>query len=556
MNELRTARSPAFLLALALLSVAPRAHAQARDSAAPPQVRQLTLDDALESAESRSPDIAIAHAAVTRAEGQRDKARSQFLPQLYGSAGYTRTLKSQFQGLSFGSDSGSTPACSTFSSAVDSSASVNARLGLLESALGCTPGGNSGFGSLQNLGFGAANQWNLGLSLSQNLFTGGRITAQYRSANASRRSAAIGLTAAHAQLTLDVTQAYYDAQLADQLVTIAAATLSQADTTLSQTRLSRQVGNAAEFDLLRAQVTRDNQVPVLIQRKSDRDVAYVRLKQLLHLKLTDSLELTTLLEDSTAIPSGTVATLLKQTPDTTTESRAPVRQASENVTAQKSAVTVARAERIPSLALTSAFGRVAYPTDVFPAWSQFRTNWTIGGSLTLPLFTGGNIRGDELIAAAGLEQARAQLQQTRELAELDALNALNRLRAAQSQMEASRGTAEQASRAYEIATVRYREGISTQTELNDSRIALQQAEANRATAARDLQVARIRLALLHDLPLGTTAGQPAQSSASSTATMTSTTPAATPSGGAASGQPGGASTLPAGVPSQQPGSTP
>ncbi len=436
-----------------MVLVAPGMKAQASDTSARPGVRQLSLDDALRSAESKSPELSIARAGVRRAEGQRDKARSQFLPQIFGSAGYTRTLKSQFQGLSFGSDSVvGPPACSSF--AVDPNASVNQRLSLLESALGCGAGTNP-FGSLQNLGFGAANQWNLGLSLQQNVFTGGRVTAQYRAAGAGQRSAAIGLTAAKAQLTLDVTQAYYDAQLADRLVLIAAATLSQADTTLAQTKLGRQVGNAAEFDLLRAQVTRDNQVPVLIQRRSDRDVAYVRLKQLLHLPLTDSLALITSLDDSTTVQPGGVSTLLAQSPDTAAESRAPVRQAAENVTAQKSAVTVARAERIPSLALTSAFGRVAYPSGVFPAWSDFRSNWTVGGSLTLPIFTGGNITGDQQIASAGLEQARAQLQQTRELAQLDALNALNRLRSAQAQMEASRGTAQQAARAYQIATVRY-----------------------------------------------------------------------------------------------------
>jgi len=182
-------------------------------------VRQLSLDDALASAEAKSPELAIAHAGVTRAEGQRSKARSQFLPQLFGSAGYTRTLKSQFSGLSFGSDSGGPPACSTFTPNPD--APTDARLALLESALGCGAGSNP-FGSLQNLGFGAPNQWNLGLSLQQNVFTGGRVTAQYRAANAGKRSAAIGLTAAKAQLTLDVTQAYYDAQLADQLVPLLA----------------------------------------------------------------------------------------------------------------------------------------------------------------------------------------------------------------------------------------------------------------------------------------------------------------------------------------------
>jgi outer membrane protein len=546
-----TSCSAIAFLAIASFFLVPVARAQGSDTSSRSQVRQLSLDDALRSAEAKSPDLAIARAGVTRAEGQRDKARSQFLPQIFGSAGYTRTLKSQFQGLSFGSDSAGPPACSSF--LVDPNAPVDQRLTLLESALGCGAGSNP-FGSLQNLGFGAANQWNLGLSLQQNVFTGGRVTAQYRAANAGKRSATIGLTAAKAQLTLDVTQAYYDAQLADRLVVIAEATLSQADTTLAQTKLGRQVGNAAEFDLLRAQVTRDNQVPVLIQRHSDRDVAYVRLKQLLHLPLADSLALTTSLDDSTAAQPGTVSTLLAQSPDTAAESRAPVRQAAENVTAQKSAVTVAHAERIPSLSLSSAFGRVAYPSGIFPSWSDFRSNWTVGGSLTLPIFTGGNIHGDEQIATAGLQQARAQLQQTRELAELDALNALNKLQAAQAQMSASRGTAQQAARAYQIATVRYKEGISTQTELNDAQIQLQQAEANRATAARDLQVARMRLALLSDLPLTGSSAQAAQTQAQvTTQAATLAVPLGTQSTSTSTGQTGSAATLPPGVPSQQPG---
>ena len=60
---------------------------------------------------------------------------------------------------------------------------------------------------------------------------------------------------------------------------------------------------------------------------------------------------------------------------------------------------------------------------------------------------------------------------------------------------------QQANRAYEIANVRFGAGVSTQLELSDSRLLLQQAEANRAQAARDLQVARARVALLPNLPL-------------------------------------------------------
>jgi outer membrane protein TolC len=79
-------------LAAASLFLAPIARAQGSDTSSRQEVRRLSLDDALQSAAAKSPDLAIARAGVTRAEGQRDKARSQFLPQIFGSAGYTRTL--------------------------------------------------------------------------------------------------------------------------------------------------------------------------------------------------------------------------------------------------------------------------------------------------------------------------------------------------------------------------------------------------------------------------------------------------------------------------------
>jgi outer membrane protein TolC len=123
-------------------------------------------------------------------------------------------------------------------------------------------------------------------------------------------------------------------------------------------------------------------------------------------------------------------------------------------------------------------------------------------SLALPIFTGGRISGDVLVAEADLAEQRLRLDQVEELAQLDTRSALAELEAAEAQWQASTGTIEQASRAYQIAEVRYREGISTQTELSDSRILLQQAQANRAMAARDRAIARVRVALLRDLPLG------------------------------------------------------
>src|SRR5207244_5708229 len=97
------------------------------------------------------------------------------------------------------------------------------------------------------------------------------------------------------------------------LVSIAQASLAQTEDVLTQTKLGREVGDVSEFDLLRAQVTRDNQRPALIQAKSNRDIAYLRLKQLLEVPLDDSLTLSTTLDDAPGAGSADQPAILATT---------------------------------------------------------------------------------------------------------------------------------------------------------------------------------------------------------------------------------------------------
>jgi outer membrane protein TolC len=121
--------------------------------------------------------------------------------------------------------------------------------------------------------------------------------------------------------------------------------------------------------------------------------------------------------------------------------------------------------------------------------------------VTVPLFGGGRARGGMISAQAGVAESRTMLEQTTELADAAARDAKLELAASEAQWASTSGTVDQAQKAYDIADVRFREGVSTQSELADARLLLQQALANRALAARDLQVARIRSALLPALPV-------------------------------------------------------
>ncbi len=450
-------------LCLALL---PLAAVGADAQPIPATIHTLSLDAALQRAAGESDEIAIARAGAARAEGNQKIARSQFFPQVQASLSYNRTLMSQFSGLT---------------DAVPSD--------------GDTSSAGPDFGSIfDNLSFGKENTWTLGVTAAQPLFMGGRLTAQQEAADARRASADVDLRSANAQLMLDVTQSYYDAILADQLVILADSSLAQTEEIFRQTELAFRVGARSEFEMLRARVTRDNQLPVLLQRRTDRSVAYFRLKQLLNIPLDDSLHLTSGVTE--ALP------MFTQPSDTVVDDRAPVVQARENVRASAAGIDIAESERWPSVTLSSRFAPVAYPDGLIPSISDFRTDWTVGFNVAVPLFTGGRIGGNEQVAQGTLEEAEARLRQARKAATLDARVSMNEYAQAEATALATSSTVDQATRAYQIAQIRFREGIATQLEMTDARLQLEQSLANRARAVRNVQVARARLALLRDLPLG------------------------------------------------------
>ena len=519
-NPTRPGRSSARVCALGLLLAVSSPVFAAAQQPAPAYPQALSLGDAIRIAARESEQLQIARAGISRATGQVHIARSLYLPQLGGNLAYSRALKSQFEALAGdgGPDTSTTPQPQALCTPpLPDNPTPADRAAALAQATTCATAAGLDF---SRVGFGARNSWTFGISASQTVFSGGRVRGQNMTATALRRSAEVEYTSERAQLAFDVTQAYFDAVLADRLVGLADTTLAQTEALLRQTSVARQVGNQSEFELLRATVTRDNQRPVVIARRGERDIAYLRLKQLLNIPLDAPLKLTTPIDEPAAITriiatnaaigggtgyaanvSDTLSPL--PAPDTSSSNRAPVRQSLEAVRAQEGQLRVARSDRFPTLSLVSGYQRLFFPQSFLLSLNQFAENWSVGGQLTVSLFSGGRISGNIEAARANLDEAKARLQQTRELAALDTRVALNQLEQAEGTFAASRGTAQQALRAYNIDEIRYREGISTQTDLTQSRLLLQQATVNQAQSARDLAVARARVALLRDLPLNT-----------------------------------------------------
>ncbi len=429
----------------------------------------LSLDQAIDRSLGVGEEITLAKGEVHSAEGNEEVAFSGFLPQISATGNYTLTIKSQYSGLSTLPDTGVAGALASI---------------------------------FKNFPFGKENTWTLGLNASENIWTGGRLTAMNDAAKARKRSADIDLTAAESQLVLSVTQSYYDAILADTVVKISRDALDQAEKVYQQTNLAFQVGEKAEFDAITAKVARDNQIPVVIQSMDSRSQAYYKLKQLLNYSLDDSLELTTPIVDSQA--------RFAMMSDTSTEQRASVIQAGLNIDASNAQVRIAESAHWPQISINSSYSPVAYPNQFIPNWNDWYTNWTAGVNISIPIYTGGNIGGSVDMAEAAVEQANARMEQAREAAAMDSRVAFDALHSAEANLRSTASTASEAKRAYDIAAVRFQQGISTEVELNDSRIQEEQARENSARAVRNYQVARAKLSLLKNLPLNPTASSAMQ----------------------------------------------
>ena len=260
----------------------------------------LTLEEALRLASAQSESVQIAEAGETRADAEQLRAFSQRLPQVNFTGAYTRTLASEFS--SAFEPSG--PVCDPF--CVDTTQPLEQRVAEIERAATC--GSLTGGGlDFSNLPFGQRNIYQLGLIVLAGGLRGrphhragapgGRVARRGRSGDVDDRSAGDSWTSPARSTT---PRSPIDSSPSPN------PSLDQADAAYEQTRLAFDAGRQPEFELLRAQVARDNQRPTVIRRRADRDVAYLRLRQLLELPADAPLTLDVDLENPALPPPGAV----------------------------------------------------------------------------------------------------------------------------------------------------------------------------------------------------------------------------------------------------------
>lgn len=437
----------------------------------------LSLADALARARTNSEEVRLARAQVDLASAQVLDARASALPQISGSAMYTRTFASAFQNAGF-----SIPDSLRFEP--DSMAPLAQRVGYLEDHV--VTAGLVGLGQLfSNLPFGQENTYQATVTGSQMLYSGGRVGAALNIAHNFRDAAGLQMTEQLADLELQVRSAYYQAQLAGQLQGIAEAAVAQAEQFLEQEQLRQRAGESSELDVLRAQVSLANLRPQEVQARNAAELARLQLKRLVNVPLTRRVRLTTALDVPTAEelapPQEDAGVLLQQ--------RAAIKASERQVQIRRQQVRVARGAYLPSLSLRMSYGKQLFPTGIFDFNGVPRTDWTASLSMDIPIFDGLRRSAQVQEAQIQLSQARLQLAQLREQVQLQYEQALGERERAAAEIAARQQTVAQAQRVYDLTVLRYDRGLATQLEVSDARLSLLQARTNLAQGLSDFYVA-------------------------------------------------------------------
>jgi len=425
----------------------------------------LSLDDCIAIALSQNPTVKVADMEVAKADYSRKEALGRLLPTLSFDGTYNRTLQKQVAYMdldAFPSMGGEddTPADNTGASKGDA-------------------GFKMGLDNMYSLGFQAsipvvAPQLWASLKLSDQ-----QIAKAVEQARASRLD-----------MVNQVKNAYYALQLANDSREVVQQSYDMAELTYDTYVKRHSLGDASEYDVLRASVAMKNIEPQILQCEIAVKRAHLQLAILMGIDVETPFDITGKLSEYEDTMYDYVMNLQPDLSGNTSLAMNTI----ETHSLERS-LSVEKAAWWPTLALSGN-----YSWNSSSNGSPFRNfRWTsysmVGISLSIPIFQGGQRYNR-------IKQARIQLDEmaytrenlTRNLSSQASL-AIDNIKLNVKQIASSKESVNEAARAHDIQNRSFGIGAASYLDLRDSQLSLTQARLsycqaiyNYLTAASDLEL--------------------------------------------------------------------
>ncbi len=406
--------------------------------------RIVTLDQAVQSARERQPQLRQARASTEAASARESQALAPMLPQVSANASYLRTTVNPI----------SRPGAPV------------------------TPGQGNG-SSFRNLPSLSDN-----ISASILLFDFGATPNRFRAAQAFSDSARDSERSTALQVDFNVRAAYFDARANKALTKVAEDTLANQQRHLEQTEGFVQAGTHPEIDLVQARTDTANARVQLINQQNAYEQSKVTLNAAMGVIGPTDYEvgdepMPELRDEDDPDGSRLYAEASAARPD--------VAALQEQVRADQLTASALRGQYGPAISASAGFTQAGAFVD------RLGWNATAGVTLNWQIFQGGLTRAEVREAEANVANTVAQLDLLRQQIRSDVDSARLAVRAAKASISATQEALANAKVRLQLAEQRYQVGVGSAIELGDAQVALTQAAAQAVQADDRLATARAQL---------------------------------------------------------------
>jgi len=392
--------------------------------ALPVGAEEYDIDRFIELVEQHSNDLKLAEQELDYAGAQKKEAYSGVLPRISANAGYSRNLSDIYMYMDMGDGNGAT-----------------------------------------KLPISRDNEYSANVVLSQTLFNGTVFNAVKASRQYQKLSDFV-YDASYQEIITFAKKAFYQTLLLKVVWDVSQASEHNAYENYVDIKSAYDNGLVSEFDLLQAEVRYKDYVPRTTEAERNYNIALINMKNLAGIPVGEGIRLDGSLDEYPEPPKmAALETILNSRPDYNAllwEEK--LRHT--NVSAEKSAY-------LPVLTGSLAYAYSAQSDE----WSLDEENnaWVAGINLSLPLFTGGSRSARVQKARIELDKTRITIDKTKEDIEKEIENIRLRLEEAHKRIFTAEATLKTAEKAFSIAEATSRAGLTTQLELKDSRVVLDQA---------------------------------------------------------------------------------
>jgi len=408
---------------------------------------KLSLDQSIQIAFEQSPRVLKARAEIKAAEGAAGQARAGYLPQisLAGSFGkyYAKPMTVE---MNFGGS----PQIFTYGTSEE------------------------------------ADTTSYSLSLSQSLFTGGKLSNSLGMAMKGIDIAKAEYRRVAEEVKFNVINGYYEVLRARKLTDLSAQSVKMAKSHLERIQALISVGMSTRADRLRGEVQLANAEVGLTKARQGLEIAKNYFNNVLGRDLGEPVDLA----EVEYGPDGVTVYDYKDLLEIAYASRPDWEQFNLTRKISEDEVGLARSEFWPMIALVGSYD---IGSTRYPSYTNDTETWMAMVSGTWNIFDGTATWNKIKESQAKLEANRANESGVRKGIALEVKDANFALRSAKENLAGTRKALDLAEENFKIADLRYNSGVGTNLDVIDAQVAVTRARIDHLQSQHDLQIAQARI---------------------------------------------------------------